>query len=183
MSHYLWNFVVVPLMIMVARIVDVSIGTVRIIFVSRGKANIAAILGFFEVLIWLLAISQVFSNLGHFMSYIGYAAGFALGNIIGINIEKKLAVGVQIVRIIKRNTLDTLQMALRDQGFGVTTVHGRGGKGEIDIVYVVAKRKDIPLVMETIRRIEPDSFVTVQDIYTYKKGFLKRVKHGRSLIK
>ena len=183
MNYVIIHYVLIPVLIMVARIFDVSIGTVRIIFVSKGKEKLAAFLGFFEVLIWLIAISQVLNNLTHFTSYIGYALGFALGNIIGIMIEKNLAVGMQIIRIIKRNKLETLQMILRDEGYGVTTVNGRGGKGKIDIVYVVVERKNTPDVMKIIKEVEPDSFVTIQDIYSYQKGYIKKPKLRKFLVK
>ena len=95
----LFSYVLMPLLIFLARICDVSIGTMRIIFVSKGKRNIAPILGFFEVLIWITAISKIMQNLDNYVNYIAYAAGFATGNFVGMIIEEKLAMGIQMIRV------------------------------------------------------------------------------------
>lgn len=168
---------------MAARILDVSIGTVRIILVSRGKGIIAAVLGFFEVIIWLLAVAHVVTNVTHVSAYIAYGLGFALGNIIGIAIEKRLAIGMQIIRIIKPDTLDTLQMMLRDEGFGVTTVEGYGGRSQVEIIYVVTERKDANHALEIINGLEPEAFVTVQDIYSAQRGVFRNINHRRKLLR
>lgn len=182
---FVTNYVLVPFLIMLARILDVSIGTIRIIFVSKGREHISAVLGFFEVLVWLIAINQVFNNLTNPLSYIAFALGFSLGNIIGIKIEKKLAVGMQIIRIIKKNKMRTLQLLLRDEGYGVTTVTGQGGKSDVEIVYVVLKRKQTKTALKIAELLEPNCFVTVQDIYSYQKGFFqtKRLKYKQLLRK
>ena len=98
-DYPVFNWVILPALIFVSRIFDVSFGTLRIIFVSRGKRSIAPFLGFFEVLIWLLAISQIMQNLNNFACYIAYAGGFAMGNYIGMRIEEKLAMGTMIIRV------------------------------------------------------------------------------------
>ena len=182
MNPIVTQYLVIPLLIMFARVLDVSLGTLRIVFIARGKEYIASVLGFFEVIIWLTAISQVFANLTNVVCFIAYGLGFALGNIIGIKIERKLAVGIQVVRIIKKNKLHTLQMALRDEGYGVTTVQGHGGKYDIDIVYVVAERKHVDSIISIIKKVEPDSFVTIQEIASYQKGYLRRARY-RGLIR
>ena len=96
----LYTYLLLPLLIFCARIIDVSIGTLRIIFVSKGKRNIAPLLGFFEVLVWILAISEIMQNLNNWVCYVAYAAGFAAGNYVGMIIEEKLAIGILIIRII-----------------------------------------------------------------------------------
>ncbi|MCG8569160.1 MAG: DUF2179 domain-containing protein [Spirochaetes bacterium] len=177
------NWLVIPLLIALARTVDVSIGTVRIIFVSRGMEKIAAFLGFFEIIIWLIAITQVMNNLTNVACYIGYGFGFAMGNVIGITIEKKLALGMQIFRIITSNQLETLQMALRDEGYGVTTVDAHGAKTPVKIIYTVCKRKDSPHIMNLINTLDPQCFVTVQDIRSGHLGFAKNKNLFFSKIK
>ena len=99
LSSGLFSWVVLPLIIVFARVIDVTLGTLRIIFVSRGDRTIAPILGFFETLIWVVVISQIMQNLNNPMTYIAYALGFALGNYIGISVEDKLAIGHLVVRI------------------------------------------------------------------------------------
>ena len=99
-DSFWFEWVLIPVLICLARIVDVSIGTLRIIFVSKGMRGIAPILGFFEVIIWLVAIGQIFQNLSNWVNYIAYGAGFAMGNFVGIYIEGKISLGYTLVRII-----------------------------------------------------------------------------------
>ncbi|MBN1150347.1 DUF2179 domain-containing protein [candidate division WOR-3 bacterium] len=179
MMQDLIPWVLIPLLIMLARIIDVSIGTVRIIFVARGKAVMAAILGFFEVVIWILAITQVLANLTNVTCYIGYGLGFALGNIIGIKIERKLAFGLQMITIITANKLDLLPMTLREEGYGVTVVNGKGVKGDVKIIYAVVERKFVQHILDLVNATEPDSFVTVEDMVSLQRGFIRqRQKKG-----
>lgn len=181
MSEELISWVIIPLLIMVARIIDVSIGTVRIILISRGKEKIAAILGFFEVIIWLCAISEVMKNLNNVACYIAYGAGFGMGTLVGVLLEKRLAIGVQIIRIITETKLQTLQMVLRDEGYGVTTVQGQGGKGAVDVIYVVAERKEVGHILDVVRSIEPDSFITTQAIDHRFQGFFAKRQRATQL--
>lgn len=182
MNSELAQWVLIPLLIMVARITDVTIGTIRIIFVARGNARVAAILGFFEVTIWLLAISQVLQNLTNVACYLGYGLGFALGNVFGITVEKRLCSGMQIIRIVTTSGLGSLPMVLRDEGYGVTTVKGQGAKGPVDLVYVVAERKNTAEVLELVESMEPASFVTVQDIGHHQHGHIKTIRRLAGLL-
>ena len=183
MNQTLVNWFVIPLLIMLARMTDVTIGTVRIIFVSKGKERIAAALGFFEVIIWLIAISQVMQNLSNAACYLAYGLGFSLGNIIGLLIEKKLAYGMQITRIMTTNPIETLQMVLREEGYGVTTVDAHGAKSAVKVIYVISERKDYNRIREIIHSVEPDSFVTVQDIRSSQAGFIKKRRILPALFK
>jgi len=121
-----WQYVGIPLLICLARICDVTLGTIRIMYVARGIKILAALLGFFEVTIWLFAIGQLFSNLTNVLNYFAYALGFALGNYIGITIEERLSVGVLLLRIITKLKADKLMDALKVAGFGITAVDGKG---------------------------------------------------------
>ena len=121
-NWYAW--VVLPLIIFIARIFDVTLGTIRIIFVARGKRNLAPVLGFFEVLIWIVVISQLVQNLESFTAYIGYAAGFAAGNYVGMWLEDKLALGTYILSLITAEDTAEMIARLSDAGFGVTRVEG-----------------------------------------------------------
>ncbi|MFH1212469.1 MAG: DUF5698 domain-containing protein, partial [Candidatus Neomarinimicrobiota bacterium] len=140
----IYQWVVIPLLIFLARITDVSIGTVRIIQVSKGNKLLASFLGFFEVSIWLLAISQVMrQGLNNPVSFFAYGLGFASGNYIGITIEDKLALGLQAIRMISADTVDILTMTLRDAGFGATVIEANGAKGLVHIIYVIVQRKKV----------------------------------------
>ena len=117
---FIW--VVIPVLIILARIVDVTLDTIRIIYISRGMKYLAPIFGFFEILIWLMAISQIMRNLNNPVYYLAYAIGFATGNLVGIFVEERLAVGRVVLRIITQKDTTELVAHLRSCGYGVTTV-------------------------------------------------------------
>lgn len=151
---------------------DVSIGTFRIILVSRGYKNIAPFLGFFEVLIWITAIGQVFKNLNGIVSYIFYAAGFATGTFVGMKLESLVSIGYQSIRIITTEKVTALPLMLRDEGFGITTINGRGMKGEVMVIFTTVPRSRVKRVMEIVEALEPKSFITVEDVRSLKSGFM-----------
>ena len=168
----IFTWVIVPLLIFIARILDVSIGTIRIIMVSKGSKILAPILGFFEAIIWLLAISQVMQHLSNIACFIAYGFGFAMGNYVGIVIEEKIALGLQAVRFITKDTVDVLTMALRDEGYGATVIEATGGKGKVNIIFSIVPRKNIDKVLVLAREIDPNVFVSIQDIRSVKSGFI-----------
>lgn len=166
----LYAMVILPILIFMARICDVTIGTIRIIMVSRGRRKIAPLLGFFEVLIWIVAISQIMQHVRSVPAFIGYAAGFATGNFVGMLIEDKLAMGTVIVRVILQQGGEDLAQRLHDAGFGVTTVDGCGANGPVKLVYTIVKRKDLRNVTEIIRRLNPKAFLSVEDVRSTEEG-------------
>lgn len=158
------HYVVIPLMIIAARICDVTIGTIRIILVSRGERGLASLAGFFEVLIWVVVVSQVMTNLGGWVNYVAYAAGFALGNFIGITIEGKLAMGMVVMRVITNKPADELIESLKLEYHGVTSIAARGVSGEVRLVLAVVKRKDVPYFLDLVKMHNPKAFVSVEDV-------------------
>jgi uncharacterized protein YebE (UPF0316 family) len=160
----LYTYCLLPLLIVLARITDVSIGTIKIIFISKGHKNIAPILGFFEVMIWLLAAAKVFQNLDNWLCYIAYGIGFALGSYIGMRIEERLALGVQLIRIITRKNASDLISALRNKGYGVTAIKAEGSQGEVGVLYSVIQRKNIKDFVELIKDYNPNAFYTIEDL-------------------
>ncbi|MBD3290225.1 DUF2179 domain-containing protein [candidate division KSB1 bacterium] len=169
----IFKYVVIPVLIFLARVTDVSIGTLRIILISRGNKIIAPLLGFVEVTIWLIAITQVMKNLNHPISYLAYGAGFAFGNYVGMWLEGKIAMGYQSIRVITNNPLEALPMVLRDEGYAVTTVKGRGAKGSVNVIFTVVSRKNVNHVLDIAQMIEPMAFVTVEDIRLSHSGYFK----------
>ncbi|HEY8463067.1 MAG TPA: DUF2179 domain-containing protein [Bacillota bacterium] len=165
-----FSWFVLPLLISVARICDVTIGTIRIIFVSRGQKIFASLLGFFEVLIWLIAIGQIMQNLNNFACYIAYAAGFAMGNYIGITIEAKLAMGVVMVRIITSHDGSSLITHLKEAGYGVTSIDAKGAIGPVHIIYTVIKRNALNEVVQMIHQFNPKAFYAIEDVRTVREG-------------
>ncbi len=160
----LFNYLLLPLLIALARVVDVSIGTLKIILISRGNKMLAPVLGFFEVLVWLMAVTRIFQNLDNWACYIAYAFGFAIGTYVGIRIEEKLALGVLLIRIITREDATKLIKILRREGFGVTAIRAEGSSGEVGILYSVIKRKSIKNYVEKIKEYNPKAFYTIEDI-------------------
>ncbi len=162
LSSGLFSWVVLPLIIVFARVIDVTLGTLRIIFVSRGDRTIAPILGFFETLIWVVVISQIMQNLNNPMTYIAYALGFALGNYIGISVEDKLAIGHLVVRIFVTKDEDEIMKKIIDAGFGVTSLKGKGATDEVTVLYSLIKRKNLDSFLEVINISQGKIFYSVE---------------------
>lgn len=181
-------YFILPLLIFFARVVDVSIGTIRIIFVSKGFKFLSLILGFFEVLIWLVAINQIWSNLSNIWLYIAYAGGFATGNYVGIWLDEKISIGNVMVRIITKKNIKKLIKELKKNGYSLTIIDGESGSefANVKIIFSVISRKDLKKMFNIIKRTSPQAFYTVEDIRNVrgrgnpvigqKKGFNKRTK-------
>ena len=160
----------IPLLIFVAEACVVTIGTLRIIFVGRGYKVLAPIFGFFEILLWLIAMRLVMQNLSDWMCFIAFALGFTLGNLFGILIEKKLAMGTVIVRVITHRDAAPLIKQLRLANFGVTGVEGQGASGKVQIVMTVVKRKQLPEIVALIETHHPNAFYAVDDVQSACEG-------------
>jgi len=170
-----WNepwftYGVLPVAIFLARIMDVSVGTMRIIFVARGHKLLAPIMGFFEVTIWVLAVGQVFKNITNPVCLMAYGLGFATGNYVGMVIEERLATGLVALRVITQQKAESLSDLLRQQGFGVTTIHAEGKTGPVTVLYVVLPRKLLRNVIGTIEQCHPKAFYSVEQIRRVSGG-------------
>jgi uncharacterized protein YebE (UPF0316 family) len=172
----IFKFVLLPAIIFLARICDVTLDTLRIIYVSRGMKYTAPLIGFFEVLIWLTAISQIFSNMTNPVYYIAYAGGFAMGNFIGIIIEEKMAIGTVVIRIITQKDATKLIESLKEGGHGITHVDAQGAMGPVKIIFTIVKRKNIDRVLKLIRKYNPLAFFTIEDVRSARKGFIPMAK-------
>jgi uncharacterized protein YebE (UPF0316 family) len=157
-------YIVLPVLIFFARISDVTLGTLRIIFVSRGNKHLAPLLGFFEVLIWVIAISHIIQHLDNFYCYLAWAAGFATGNFIGMKIEERLAIGTNLVRIITGKENNQLVNLLHQEGFGATVVDARGKDSEVQLIYVILRRREVQNLLALIEIHQPNAFYSVEDI-------------------
>jgi len=154
----------IPILIALARMTDVSIGTLRIIFVSKGLRFWAPILGFFEVTIWLLATTKVMENLTNPINYIAYAIGFSLGNYIGMFIENRLAIGMVVVRIITKRDSQSLVAVLRELKYSVTVVEGEGNMGAVSIIFTLTKRSNIKVITPLILHYNPQAVYSIEDV-------------------
>lgn len=184
MDSVIFTWVILPILIFISRVLDVSVGTLRIVFIAKGSKIVAPILGFFEVLIWLLAMGQIFQNLNNVLCYIAYAGGFAAGNYVGMVIEQKLAVGMLVIRIITRETATSLVESLKDGGYGVTTVDGEGTTGKVKIIFSLIKRKDLTKIIELIRKFNPRAFFSVEDVrFTQQGVFPLKAKNNKQFVR
>lgn len=170
----MFSWVILPILIFVFRIIDVSMGTIRIIFVSKGKKLLAPLLGFFEISIWLLAISQIMQNLDNVVCFFAYAGGFAMGNYIGVILEEKLALGTLIIRIFLPKDDMEIGNKLYDEGFGVTTIDAHGKNGDVIVIYTVIKRKDLARAIEIIENCNSNAFYSVEDIKVVNHGIFPK---------
>jgi len=160
------------LMIMSLRIIDVSLGTIRMIITVQGKKYIAGAIGFVEVTIWVVAITSVMSHLDNWVNIIAYSCGFALGTIIGITIEQKIGSGHVWLNVFSLNFPDDIANALRENKFGVTLLPGEGASGGVAILLALIPRKRQKEVMKIIEKIDPKAFVTIQASIPHRGGYL-----------
>lgn len=167
-SVYIW--LALPLMVFFARVADVTLGTLRIIFISRGKKNIAPILGFFEVFIWITVVSQIVSHAHNMLAYVAYAAGFAAGNYVGMYIESRIAIGTQVVLAIVPEHASALIAHLRSAGYGVTAVDGTGAIGSVKLIYTIVRRRSLSEVLAIIHETHPNAFLSIQDVNSTQAG-------------
>ncbi|UOY10379.1 DUF2179 domain-containing protein [Methanonatronarchaeum sp. AMET6-2] len=159
----LFSLVILPLLIFIARVIDVSMATIRTIFVVRGIKFLAALIGFFEILIWLLAIGQIMANLTDPVNYIAYAGGFATGSYVGIVLEDKLAIGDLLIRVITTEKQIELQNELQEK-HKITQVPAKSNGENLNIIYVRIQRKQLEDTIETIKKHDPKALYTVHDI-------------------
>jgi uncharacterized protein YebE (UPF0316 family) len=168
-----------PLVIFLLRIVDVSLSTVRILLAVRGHRSFVPVIGFFEVLIWVLAVGNAIRFLDSGWHLLGYAGGFATGTWVGMKLEERLAIGYATIRAVSRYVGVELADALRGLGFGVTEFAGQGRDGGVEVVYTVCMRRDIPRVIAEVERWDPQAFITVEEPRDIRFGWLKTQPRSR----
>jgi uncharacterized protein YebE (UPF0316 family) len=163
-SKEVFNYVLMPLLIFSARVCDVSINTLRIMFMLNGKKKIAPILGFFEAMIWLLAIGQIFQNIDNPMSYLAYAGGFAMGTFVGMTIEEKLALGRVLVRVITPTPMPELIEYMKTRDFRFTSVGAEGRFGKVNLLFTVMKREALPEFIQKVKSFNDKAFYTIESV-------------------
>ena len=163
-SEQLFDYLIMPLLIFCARVGDVSINTLRIMFMMNGKKNIAPFLGFFEALIWLLAIGQIFQNIDNPLSYVAYASGFGMGTYVGMYFEEKLALGRVLVRVITPQPLPELIEYMKERDFRFTNVGGEGRFGKVNLLFTVMKRDNLKEFVANVKRIDEKAFYTIESV-------------------
>jgi uncharacterized protein YebE (UPF0316 family) len=168
------------LLIFLLRIVDVSMATVRLIFAVRGRRGLAAIIGFFEILVWIFAVGQALQHMGSILHLLGYAGGFAAGSYVGVWLEGRLALGLSVVHAVcksaeegERTFTGQLANAIRLAGYAVTAIEGRGRDGDVELLRIVIPRRRAGTVIELIRDYDPDAFITVEEVRATQGGHMQ----------
>lgn len=174
-DSWFFTWILLPVFIFIARICDQSIGTMRLIFLSKGMKYIAPMLGFFEVIIWLLAVGQIMQHLDNWVCYVAYGSGFAMGNFIGITLEERLSIGTSIIRVILSSESPELIAALKLHNFGLTILDAEGAKGKVKILFSIIRRKEIPAFLETLHDYHPAAFYTIEEVKEAKEGVFKHI--------
>ncbi len=163
-SDALFDYLIMPLLIFISRVADVSINTLRFMFMMNGKKKIVPILGFFEALIWLLAIGQIFQNIDNPLSYLAYAGGFAMGNYVGMTLDEKLALGRVLVRVITPNSLPILLEFMKEKNYRFTSVDAEGRYGKVNLLFTVMKRDQLPEFISRVKQMDEKAFYTIESV-------------------
>jgi uncharacterized protein YebE (UPF0316 family) len=162
---------VLPFIIFALRVSDMSLDTLRVLFVIRGLKPLAWLLGFFQSLLWVIAITSVLSNLDNLWNIIAYAGGFATGNVVGMTIEERLAIGHSNMQIISSRWGSAIAETIREKGYAATEIPARGKDGTVSMISCSIRRRDIKVVRQEVNKIDPDAFITVEDIRPLHRGF------------
>ncbi len=174
-----WAVLFTCMLIAAARVTDITLDTIRTVAIVQGRRVFASLLGFVEALVYIVAVAKVLANFNHFSYAIAYAAGFAAGTFLGITLEKRLALGEQLVEIFTRK-LDEVAPALRARGYRVTEFQGRGRDGEVSALFIEVPRKQALKLVADAREVDDDCFYLVHDIRLARRAagnqFAKRPK-------
>jgi uncharacterized protein YebE (UPF0316 family) len=171
-EFYAW--VILPLMIFIARICDVSMETIRVIYISKGIKYLAPIIAFFEIVIWLLAMEVVMNDLSNVANFLAFAFGFAMGTYIGLVIEEKLSIGMVILRIITaEESNEEIISFMRSENYGITSLDASGSRGNVKMILSLVNRVDIPRITEHIRATNPHAFFSIEDVRYVNEGVFR----------
>jgi len=171
MEVILWAFIIFFL-----RVAAIALGTVSTLFVVRGERLLASTTGFVQTLLFVVAIGKVVQDLTNIPNLLAYCLGFAVGTWLGMILEKRLALGYVLVRIVSLQKGRRIALALREKGYGATEMLGEGRAGRVGIIDVVAKRKDVPFITSVGREVDGDAFITVQEAREVYRGYIPRAR-------
>jgi uncharacterized protein YebE (UPF0316 family) len=166
------NIYLAFILVFLLRVTDVSLGTLRTVYILQGRRLRAAAIGFFEVLIWIFVVSQVVASISNWVLMVGYAGGFATGTWTGLWLENRFALGFAQLRIISRDLGERIASGLWDENFGATVVHGHGRDGEIDLLFSIVPRRYINKCVEIASGIDAECFVSISDSRYLFRGYM-----------
>lgn len=168
---YLWT-----LIIFLARVCDVGLGTVRVQFIIRSKKLLAAVIGFVEVLIFILIVSRVIQDIHHWPYVLAYAGGFATGTLLGMALTERFTQRLVQATVICNGSLESLETALRDAGFAMTRYQGIGRDGPVNVIDVICSSKGLSRLSGVVNRVEPDAFLYTHELIGLRGGYVYGLK-------
>ncbi len=167
------------LFIFILRVIGVSLSTIRVLIMMRGKKLLSASVGFFEVMVYAIAIGQVVQNLSNWWNLLGYCLGFSVGTLLGMGLEERLALGYATIRVVSPERAHVIAETIRKAGHGATEMWGEGKKGQVGMVKTVVRRKEAEPLCRLIDRIDPDAFITIEETRAVQHGYLRAARHAR----
>jgi uncharacterized protein YebE (UPF0316 family) len=178
-SPEMYSWVILPLLIFLARIADVSMETIRVIYISKGIKYLAPIIAFFEIVIWLLAMEVIMSDLANVLNFFAYAFGFAMGTYIGLVIEERLSIGMVIMRIITTDeSTDEIISFLESENYGITSLDATGSRGTVRMIITLINRSDIPAITAHLEATNPQAFFSIEDVRYVNQGVFRPKKQN-----
>ena len=172
---YVW--IILPLLIFFARICDVSLETIRVIFISKGIKYLAPIIAFFEIVIWLLAMEVVMKDLANIANFFAFAFGFAAGTYIGLVLEEKLSIGMVILRIITtEESNESIISFMQNENYGTTSMDAKGSRGSVKMILSLVNRVDVPRIMAHLKKTNPTAFFSIEDVRYVNSGVFRPKK-------
>jgi len=169
-----FTYLILPLLIFIFRIVDQSIGTLRLIFAAKGLKHLAPFFAFFESFIWLVAIGQIMKHLDNIYCFLAFAGGYSAGNYLGILLEEKLSIGTVVIRVIPKKDTTDLIAFLRKHNYGVTVVDVDGMLGPTKMLFTTIRRKEASRVIDIIKQFNPTAFYTIDEVKVVSGGYFDR---------
>ncbi|MBU1017936.1 DUF2179 domain-containing protein [Patescibacteria group bacterium] len=166
------QYMILPLFIFVAKVFEVSIGTIRLILLARREKQLVPYVAFVEVLIWIITIGIIFSNLTNMMAYVAYALGFAVGNRLGMSIEERMAIGNSMIRVITRRRAQKLIKYLKKEKYPITTIAAKSNNHDVNLVYILTRRKNLKPLIRQIKKYNPRAFFSVEDVSVVNEGIM-----------
>ncbi|MBI3512144.1 MAG: DUF2179 domain-containing protein [Bacteroidetes bacterium] len=182
-GNELLNWIILPILIFCSRLSDVTLATLRNIFIHKGFRNIVPLIGFVEVLIWLVAMKQVMNKADNVLCYLAWAGGFATGTYVGMRIEERLALGMQVIRIITNHESETLITGLRNANHGITVVDAQGSTGSVKMIFSIVQRKNVKEVILLIQTLQPNAFYSIEDVRNAHHGVFRSGEKKMSVVR
>ncbi len=163
--------ILTAVLIFLVRVASIAMDTLRFMLTMRGKQTIAWMLGFVESVLYVVTVGVVLKDLSNVLNVVGYAAGFATGNVVGMTIEKRLAIGFSHIKIITKEHGFAVAEALRKMDYAVTEIPARGRNGSVSLCDLSVRRKDVTAVEKLTLEVDPEAFITVEDITPLRSGY------------